>query len=97
MLSTGVRSVAWKLDKTEADGRQRFIIAPLALGQRLEDDHGNDRYVVRSGLQADDQVATQGVFLIDSQAQLAGSPSLLFPLGAAAPAAPGAVPAALPQ
>ena len=97
VLSTGVRSVAWKLDKTEADGRQHFSIAPLALGQRLENDHGNDRYVVRAGLQAGDQVATQGVFLIDSQAQLAGSPSLLFPLGAAGPAAQRAVPSAHQQ
>ena len=87
VLSTGVRSIAWKLEKTEADGRQHFVIAPLALGQRLEDDNGNDRFVVRAGLSAGDQVATQGVFLIDSQAQLAGSPSLLFPLGASASSA----------
>ena len=93
VLSTGVRSIAWKLDKTETDGRQHFVIAPLALGQRLEDDNGNDRFVVRAGLSAGDQIATQGVFLIDSQAQLAGSPSLLFPLGSAA----AAVPAAQPQ
>jgi Cu(I)/Ag(I) efflux system membrane fusion protein len=41
---------------------------------------------VRAGLEAGDEVATQGVFLIDSQAQLAGTPSLLFPKGAVAPA-----------
>lgn len=86
VLSTGVRSVAWRLDPASTDGRQRFAIAPLALGQRLEDADGNDRYVVRAGLSAGDQVAVQGAFLIDSQAQLAGSPSLLFPVGAAAPA-----------
>jgi hypothetical protein len=40
---------------------------------------GNDVYVVRAGLKAGDEVATQGVFLIDSQAQLAGTASLLFP------------------
>ncbi|MBI5940689.1 MAG: efflux RND transporter periplasmic adaptor subunit [Caulobacterales bacterium] len=86
VLSTGVRNVVWKLEKVESDGRQRFSIAPVALGQRLEDADGNDRFVVRAGLQAGDQVAAQGSFLIDSQAQLAGSPSLLFPVGAAAPA-----------
>lgn len=86
VLSTGVRNIAWKIQKIEADGRQRFAIAPLVLGQRLEDDNGNDRFVVRAGLVAGDQVAAQGVFLIDSQAQLAGSPSLLFPVGASAPA-----------
>ena len=85
VLSTGVRQVAWKLEATEADGRQRFSIAPLALGQRLEDADGKDLYVVRAGLKAGDQVAVQGAFLIDSQAQLTGTPSLLFPVGAAAP------------
>ena len=40
-----------------------------------------------AGLKAGDEVATQGVFLIDSQAQLAGTPSLLYPNGAVAPAA----------
>jgi Cu(I)/Ag(I) efflux system membrane fusion protein len=41
---------------------------------------------VRAGLRPGDEVATQGLFLIDSQAQLAGTPSLLFPTGAVAPA-----------
>lgn len=85
VLSTGVRHIAWKISGVEEDGRQHFSIAPLALGQRLEDENGNDRYLVRAGLAAGDRVAAQGAFLIDSQAQLAGSPSLLFPLGAAAP------------
>ena len=86
VLSTGVRQVAWKLTSTGADGRQRFEPVSLALGQRLEDADGRDRFVVRAGLAAGDQVAVQGAFLIDSQAQLAGTPSLLFPVGAAAPA-----------
>ena len=93
VLSTGVRSVAWKLITTDAEGHQHFELAPLALGQRLEDDNGNDAWVVRAGLSAGDQVATQGVFLIDSQAQLAGTPSLLFPLGATG-TSPAAAPAA---
>ena len=41
----------------------------------------------KDGLKPGDEVATQGVFLIDSQAQLAGTSSLLFPVGAVAPAA----------
>jgi Cu(I)/Ag(I) efflux system membrane fusion protein len=53
----------------------------VALGPRLEDEAGNDRYVIRAGLQPGDEVATQALFLIDSQAQLAGSASLLFPDG----------------
>lgn len=87
VLSTGVRDVAWKLVRVKDDGAQRFALAPLDLGPRLEGDDGRDRYVVRSGLQPGDQVATQGAFLIDAQAQLAGSPSLLYPTGVAAPAA----------
>jgi Cu(I)/Ag(I) efflux system membrane fusion protein len=91
VLSTGVRHVAWRVTERQSDGRMRFELAPLALGPRLEDESGNDLYVVRAGLKPGDEVATQGVFLIDSQAQLAGTPSLLFPQGAtAAPAASAA-------
>ncbi len=87
VLSTGVRHVAWRVVERQRDGRLRFELAPLALGPRLEDEAGNDVYVVRAGLKAGDEVATQGVFLIDSQAQLAGTSSLLFPKGAVAPTA----------
>jgi membrane fusion protein, copper/silver efflux system len=87
VLSTGVRHVAWRVVERQRDGRLRFELAPLALGPRLEDEAGNDVYIVRAGLKAGDEVATQGVFLIDSQAQLAGTSSLLYPKGAAAPAA----------
>lgn len=89
VLSTGVRHVAWRVAERSADGRIRFELAPLALGPRIEDDAGRDLYVVRAGLKAGDEVATQGLFLVDSQAQLAGSPSLLFPAGAvSSPPAP---------
>jgi Cu(I)/Ag(I) efflux system membrane fusion protein len=86
VLSTGVRHVAWRVVERQRDGRLRFELAALALGPRLEDESGNDVYVVRAGLKPGDEVATQGVFLIDSQAQLAGTASLLFPKGAVAPA-----------
>ena len=85
VLSTGVRHVAWRVAERQPDGRVRFELAALALGPRIEDEAGNDLYVVRAGLEPGDEVAAQGVFLIDSQAQLAGTPSLLFPHGAAAP------------
>lgn len=86
VLSTGVRHVAWRVVERQRDGRLHFELAPLALGPRIEDEAGNDVYVVRAGLKPGDEVAAQGVFLIDSQAQLAGTPSLLFPHGAIAPA-----------
>jgi Cu(I)/Ag(I) efflux system membrane fusion protein len=85
VLSTGVRHVAWRVRERSPDGRMHFELAPLALGPRLEDESGNDLYVVRSGLKAGDEVAAQGSFLVDSQAQLAGTASLLFPTGAVAP------------
>ena len=88
VLSTGVRDVAWRqVEPATAERPARFVLAQLALGPRLEDESGGDNYVVRAGLRPGDVVATQGAFLIDSQAQLAGSPSLLFPVGA--PAAGG--------
>jgi Cu(I)/Ag(I) efflux system membrane fusion protein len=84
VLSTGVRNVAWRVAGRDHEGRIQFELAPLALGPRIEDENGNDVYVVRAGLKPGDEVATQGAFLIDSQAQLAGTKSLLFPLGASA-------------
>ena len=89
VLSTGVRHVAWRVAERQRDGRLRFELAPLALGPRIEDESGHDVYIVRAGLNPGDEVAAQGVFLIDSQAQLAGTPSLLFPNGAVAPAGGG--------
>ncbi|MBA3698606.1 MAG: efflux RND transporter periplasmic adaptor subunit [Planctomycetes bacterium] len=87
VLSTGVRHVAWRLKPGDTKGPQQYEPVPLWLGPRIESDDGKDLYVVRSGLKAGDQVATQGAFLIDAQAQLAGTPSLLYPTGAGAPAA----------
>ena len=85
VLSTGVRHVAWKVSGRRTDGSLSFALAPLALGPRLQDEAGNDVFIVRAGLRPGDEVAAQGAFLIDSQAQLAGTPSLLFPRGADAP------------
>ncbi|MDX2187291.1 MAG: efflux RND transporter periplasmic adaptor subunit [Opitutaceae bacterium] len=82
VLSTGVRNVAWRVAKRGPDGRVRFELVPVALGPRIEDGAGNDLYVVKAGLKPGDAVAAQGAFLIDSQAQLAGTESLLFPRGA---------------
>jgi len=87
VLSTGVRHVAWRVAGRGANGELKFEIAPLALGPRIEDENGNDLFVVRAGLAPGDEVAARGAFLIDSQAQLAGTPSLLNPQGAVAPTA----------
>ncbi len=96
ILSTGVRSVAWRVAQRKADGTVLFEPVTVALGPRLEDESGNDRYVVRAGLVAGDEVATKGLFLIDAQAQLAGSPSLLFPDGALSEGGTATIPASAP-
>ncbi|WP_339909533.1 efflux RND transporter periplasmic adaptor subunit [Symmachiella dynata] len=55
----------------------RFEIRRVVLGPRC----GNEM-VILSGLEPGEQVATRGNFLIDSQMQLAGNPSLIDPMKA---------------
>ena len=52
----------------------RFEIRPVTLGPLLK-----DKAVILSGLKENEKVATAGNFLIDSQMQLAGKPSLIDP------------------
>jgi membrane fusion protein, copper/silver efflux system len=52
----------------------RFELRRVVLGPQM-----GDQIVVRSGIQEGEQVATRGNFLIDSQMQLAGNPSLIDP------------------
>lgn len=52
----------------------RFEIRRVVLGPRV-----GDAIVIRSGVKLGEQVATRGNFLIDSQMQLAGNPSLIDP------------------
>jgi Cu(I)/Ag(I) efflux system membrane fusion protein len=59
----------------------RFEIRPVTVGPILR-----DRIVILSGLKAGEMVATAGNFLIDSQMQLAGKPSLIDPARAIAKA-----------
>jgi membrane fusion protein, copper/silver efflux system len=52
----------------------RFEIRKVTLGP-----HCGDRVVIQSGIKEGEHVATRGNFLIDSQMQLAGNPSLIDP------------------
>ena len=52
----------------------RFEIRRVVLGPNM-----GDQIVIRSGVKLGEQVATRGNFLIDSQMQLAGNPSLIDP------------------
>ena len=57
----------------------RFEIRPVTIGPILR-----DKIVILDGLKAGEKVATAGNFLIDSQMQLAGKPSLIDPTRAIA-------------
>ena len=70
----------------------RFEIRPVTLGPLLR-----DRAIVLQGLKAGEKVATAGNFLIDSQMQLAGKPSLIDPTRAIEKAATRNKPLQLPE
>lgn len=76
VLMTGSTSMVYV--ETE---RGRFEIRPVRLGPLLR-----DQAVIVDGLTAGEQVAVSGNFLIDSQMQLAGKPSLIDPTRAIAKA-----------
>lgn len=69
LLMAGANSVVYV--ETESG---RFEIRPVTLGPILR-----DRVVILSGLAEGESVATAGNFLIDSQMQLSGKPSLIDP------------------
>ena len=69
VLMAGSRSVVYV--ETEAG---RFELRAVVLGPSV-----GSEIVVLSGVTAGEQVATRGNFLIDSQMQLAGNPSLIDP------------------
>lgn len=74
LLMAGASSVVYV--ETEPG---RFEIRPVVLGPVLR-----DRVVILAGLKEGEKVATAGNFLIDSQMQLAGKPSLIDPTRAIA-------------
>lgn len=59
----------------------RFEPREVILGELSEDDSGQLFYPVLQGLEKNDVVALDGVFLIDSQAELIGLPSIINPGG----------------
>ncbi len=71
VLSTGTRNVVW-VEREPG----RFELAELTLGPRAV-----GFYPVLGGLNEGDRVVVHGNFLLDSQSQIEGKPSLLFPKG----------------
>lgn len=83
VLDTGRRRIAYRLTKDQA-----YELVELKLGARAQatDEQGRvrDFYLVLGGINAGEQVVTQSGFLLDSQRQIEGMPSLLYPSGQAA-------------
>lgn len=83
ILDTGRRKVAYRQTPEGA-----YELVELKVGPRAEgkDDAGTtvDFYPVLSGLRAGDRVVVRGGFLLDSQRQIEGMPSLLYPQGQSA-------------
>jgi Cu(I)/Ag(I) efflux system membrane fusion protein len=83
VLNTGRRAIVYR---KRSDGAYELI--EVVLGPRTEgtDDSGRptEYYPVLRGLKAGDQVVVRGGFLLDSQRQIEGMPSLLYPEGQSA-------------
>lgn len=71
VLTTGRRQLVF-VDR----GNGKFALASPQLGARAD-----DYYPVLHGLEAGDHVVRRGNFLLDSQFQISGKPSLLYPEG----------------
>jgi Cu(I)/Ag(I) efflux system membrane fusion protein len=80
VLDTGRRRVAYRQTKEGA-----YELVELKLGPRAEGQDEAGRRVgyfpVLAGLQPGDRVVVRGGFLLDSQRQIEGMPSLLYPQG----------------
>ena len=73
VLDSGVRKIAYV---ERAPGE--YVAAALKLGSRA-----GDFYPVLAGLKEGDRVAVRGNFLLDSQFQISGLPSLFYEHGQA--------------
>lgn len=73
VLDSGARRIVW-VEREPG----KYEVAEVVLGPRA-----GDRYAVLSGLSEGQRVVVRGNFLLDSQSQIEGKPSLLFPDGLA--------------
>jgi Cu(I)/Ag(I) efflux system membrane fusion protein len=83
VLDTGVRRIVYRLKKDGAYELVEVIIGPKTEGKN-DANKVVEYYPVLSGLKAGDRVVVRGGFLLDSQQQIAGMPSLLYPQGQSA-------------
>ena len=82
VLDTGRRRIAYRLTK---DGAYELVELKLGPRAHATDESGRRRdfYLVHDGLNEGDNVVVQSGFLLDSQRQIEGMPSLLYPTGQA--------------
>lgn len=80
VLNTGRRTIAYRKQPDGAFELVELVVGPLAEGK---DDAGRVTayYPVLKGLKPGERVVVRGGFLLDSQRQIEGMPSLLFPEG----------------
>ncbi len=74
VMWTGERSVVYLKHTTDAG--TSFLMREVELGPLT-----GDGYVIKSGLEAGEEIAVNGTFSIDAAAQLAGKPSMMNPEG----------------
>jgi membrane fusion protein, copper/silver efflux system len=81
VLDTGRRQVAYRLNDDNTYELVELTLGPRATGK--EAGRTASFYPVLSGLKAGQFVVVRGGFLLDSQRQIEGMPSLLYPAGQA--------------
>lgn len=82
VLDTGRRRITYRLTD---DGAYELVEVKLGPRAHATDESGKRRefFVVLDGINEGDQVVSQSGFLLDSQRQIEGMPSLLYPEGQA--------------
>ena len=83
VLDTGRRQITYRKRKDGAYELVELELGPLAEARDDRDSVAN-YYPVLAGLKAGDEVVAQGGFLLDSQRQIEGMPSLLYEEGRSA-------------
>jgi len=70
VLWTGTRSVVYQRVQTTSGAE--FVMKEVVLGREVD-----DGYIVQSGLDTGEEIVTNGAFVVDSAAQLRGTPSMM--------------------
>ncbi|WP_340077729.1 efflux RND transporter periplasmic adaptor subunit [Leptobacterium sp. I13] len=74
IMWTGERSIVYV--KQTSGNIHEFVLREVVLGPSL-----GDSYLVKQGLDVDEEVVVNGTFTVDAAAQLAGKPSMMNPEG----------------